>query len=61
MNAKKVKKMVEIRFQCVPNNQTITEKPLVQISRNTQNEKLSKGCQTNCHYDNFIVVIQKVV
>ncbi len=23
----------------------------------TQNEKLSKSCQTNCHYDNFMVVM----
>ena len=27
----------------------------------TQNEKLSNSCQLNCHYDNFMVVIQKVV
>ena len=27
----------------------------------TQKEKLSNSCQSNCHYDNFMVIIQKVV
>ena len=29
--------------------------------RYTQNEKLSNSCQTDCHYDNFMVVNRKVV
>ena len=57
LSSKKLSKITTCRPPFYIFYDCLSRKPLHII----QNEKLSNSCQSNCHYDNFMVVIQKVV